>query len=528
MGELAELIETDILIIGGGIAGATAALRLSEDGHTQVTLITKAPDPLEANTYYAQGGIIYEGADDSPELLAEDLMRAGDGMNNRAAVEILSTDGPRLVRELLIERYQVPFTRDAAGELERTREAAHSTSRILHVNDLTGRAIQEKLVEALRTRPNIHVLTDHIAVDLLTPSHHSLDRLAIYQPVSCVGAYVFDPHAQVVRTILARATVLATGGLGQIFLHTTNPEGATGDGLAMAYRAGARIINAEYVQFHPTTFYHLGRAQFLISEALRGEGALLVNSDGERFMQRYAPEWKELAPRDIVARSIHQEMLRTGAPSVFLDISSVMPAERIRQRFPTIYESCMEYGVDPTTDPIPVVPAAHYFCGGVWVDEWGRTNLRQLYAVGEVTCTGVHGANRLGSSSLLEGLVWGWRAAGHILERLETMPVPNPKHIPFWRAEGITEEADPALVEHDMATIKHTMWYYVGMVRSSRLLSRALRDLYNLRQDIDAFYRTAKLEPGIIRLRNAALAAITVANAAWENRESHGCHYRVD
>jgi L-aspartate oxidase len=352
--------------------------------------------------------------------------------------------------------------------------------------------------------------------------------LALYQPVSCVGAYVFDPQARVVRTILAKATVLATGGLGQIFLHTTNPEGATGDGLAMAYRAGARIINAEYVQFHPTTFYHRGQAHFLISEALRGEGARLLNVHGEPFMQRYAPEWQELAPRDVVARSIHQEMLRTSASSVFLDIASVMPAERIRERFPTIYQACKEHGVDITADPIPVVPAAHYFCGGVWVDEWGRTNLRQLYAVGEVTCTGVHGANRLGSSSLLEGLVWGARAGQHILERLSSMPAPDSQHIPAWRAEGLTEEADPALVEHDMATVKHTMWYYVGLVRSSRLLSRALRDLYNLRQDIDAFYRTAKLSPGIIRLRNAALAAITVANAAWENRESHGCHYRVD
>ncbi len=528
MADLAERIETDVLIIGAGIAGATAALRLSEDGRTQVTLITKSSDPLEANTYYAQGGIIYEGVEDSPEQLVEDLMRAGDGMNNRTAVEILAHDGPRLVRELLIERYGVPFTLDAAHALERTREAAHSTSRILHVNDATGRAIQEKLVEALRARPNIHVLTDHIAVDLLTPSHHSRDRLAIYQPVSCVGAYVFDPQARVVRTILAKATVLATGGLGQIFLHTSNPEGATGVGLAMAYRAGARIINAEYVQFHPTTFYHRGQAHFLISEALRGEGARLLNVHGEPFMQRYAPEWQELAPRDVVARSIHQEMLRTSASSVFLDIASVMPAERIRERFPTIYQACKEHGVDITADPIPVVPAAHYFCGGVWVDEWGRTNLRQLYAVGEVTCTGVHGANRLGSSSLLEGLVWGARAGQHILERLSSMPAPDSQHIPAWRAEGLTEEADPALVEHDMATVKHTMWYYVGLVRSSRLLSRALRDLYNLRQDIDAFYRTAKLSPGIIRLRNSALAAITVANAAWENRESHGCHYRVD
>lgn len=528
MADLPQVIETDVLIIGAGIAGATAALRLSEDERLRVMLLTKADSPLESNTYYAQGGIIYEGHEDSPEQLAQDLIRAGDGMNSRKAVDILSHEGPRLVRELLIERYGVPFTLDADALPERTREAAHSTSRILHVNDATGRAIQEALVKALRERPNIRVLTDQVAVDLLTPAHHSLDRLAIYEPPSCVGAYVFDPEAQLVRTIVAKATILATGGLGQVFLHSTNPEGATGDGLAMAYRAGARIINAEYVQFHPTAFFHRGRAQFLISEALRGEGARLLNSRHEPFMHRYSPEWKELAPRDVVARSIHQEMLRTGAPSVFLDIASVMPADRIRERFPTIYSSCMEYGVDPTAGPIPVVPAAHYFCGGVWVDEWGRTSLRQLYAAGEVTCSGVHGANRLGSASLLEGLVWGYRSAEDILRRFEDLPRPNATDIPLWQSEEDAEPPDPALIEHDMATIKHTMWYYVGLVRSRRLLSRAIHDLTNLRQDIDAFYRTTQLGRSIIRLRNAAIAAITVAHAAWENRESHGCHYRVD
>ncbi|MCD6518406.1 MAG: FAD-binding protein, partial [Anaerolineae bacterium] len=397
-----------------------------------------------------------------------------------------------------------------------------------HVSDSTGKAIQEKLVEALRAQPNIQLLTGHTAVDLLTPAHHSLDRLAIYEPLSCVGAYVFDQASGIVRIILAKAIILASGGLGQVFLHTTNPEGATGDGLAMAYRAGARIINAEYVQFHPTTFYHRGQARFLISEAVRGEGARLLNYHGEPFMHRYAPEWKELAPRDVVARSIHREMLRTGAPFVYLDIASVMPPEKIRERFPTIYHNCLEYGVDPTKEPIPVVPAAHYFCGGVWVDEWGRTNLARLYAVGEVSCTGVHGANRLGSASLLEGLVWGTRAAEDIRRNLPGWKRINPRDIPPWKEEGITEDADPALVEHDMATIRHTTWYYVGLVRSRRRLERALRDLQNLRHDVDAFYRTTRLGTAIISLRNAVVAASIVANAAWENRESHGCHYRED
>jgi L-aspartate oxidase len=522
-----ETLQCDVLIIGSGIAGATAALNLAENEHLRIIMLTKYDDPLESNTFYAQGGIIYTGQEDSPEQLAEDITRAGDGLNSREAVAILSREGPRLVRELLVDKYKVPFTLTPENELERTREAAHSTSRILHVNDATGRAIQQSLVKALLQQPNIKIMTQYTAIDLLTPAHHSLNRLAIYEPLSCVGAYCYDQESGDVVTILAKATILATGGLGQIFLHTTNPEGATGDGLAMAYRAGARIINAEYVQFHPTTFYSDGTARFLITEALRGEGGKLLNVNGERFMARYEPEWQELAPRDVVARSIHREMLRTGADHVYLDIASVMPADVIRDRFPNIYESCLKYDIDPTSEPIPVVPAAHYFCGGVWVDSWGRTSLQRLYAVGEVTCTGVHGANRLGSASLLEGLVWGTRAARDIRWQINGMDAPNPAIIPPWQSTG-TDPADPALVRHDMQTIKHSMWYYVGLVRSRRRLERALRDLNNLSQDIDAFYRTTLLEPQIISLRNAVLAALIVARAAWENRESHGCHYRED
>ena len=527
MAESAQVLECDVLIIGCGIAGATAAMQLAEDKNCRILILTKAMDPLESNTYYAQGGIIYRGGEDSPEQLMEDLIRAGDGMNSRRAVEILAHEGPRLVHDLLIEQYHVPFTLDPQHHLEFTREAAHSTSRILHVNDATGRAIQEHLVAALQGHPNIQLLTDYTAIDLLTPAHHSLDRLAIYEPLSCVGAYILDQKTGDVQAVLAKAVILASGGLGQIFLHTTNPEGATGDGLAMAYRAGARILNAEYVQFHPTTFYHQGEAKFLISEALRGEGARLLNVNGEPFMHRYAPEWKDLAPRDVVARGIHQEMLRTGATHVYLDIASAMSAEKIAERFPNIRSSCLEYGVDPTREPIPVVPAAHYFCGGVWVDEWGRTNLERLYAAGEVTCTGVHGANRLGSASLLEGLVWGVRAGADIRAKIHSWSRFPARSIPPWRFEG-AEIADPALMEHDMATIKHTMWYYVGLVRSRRRLERALRDLANLRQDIDAFYRATRLDSEIISLRNAVLAATVVAHAAWENRESHGCHYRED
>ncbi|MGM0401888.1 MAG: L-aspartate oxidase [Chloroflexota bacterium] len=528
MNELPEIIECDVLIIGCGIAGATTALQLAKDEDCRITVITKADNALESNTYHAQGGIIYRGDEDSPEKLAEDIIRAGDGLNNRRAVEILATEGPRRVRELLIDKYNVPFAVDEGNGLDLTSEAAHSTSRILHANDATGKAVQEQLAEALHKHPNIQLLTGHVAVDLLTPSHHSQNRLAIYEPLSCVGAYVFDYEAGFVRTILAKATVLATGGIGEIFLHTTNPACATGDGLAMAHRAGARIINAEYVQFHPTAFYHRGQARFLVSESLRGEGAHLLNIDGEPFMHRYAPEWKELAPRDVVARSIHEEMLRTGAPHVYLDLASVMDPERIAGRFPTICQRAKEYGVDPATELIPVVPAAHYFCGGVWVDEWGRTNLEHLYAVGEVSCTGAHGANRLGSASMLEGLVWGVRASKDIRRNISHWERIDAQDIPQWKEEGVIDHVDPALIEHDMMDTKHTMWYYVGLVRTQRRLERALRDLHNLRQDIDAFYRTTRLSTEIISLRNATLSAIIVAEAAWENRESHGCHYRED
>jgi L-aspartate oxidase len=363
-------------------------------------------------------------------------------------------------------------------------------------------------------------------VDLLTPAHHSRDPLDVYKPLSCVGAYIFDQESRRVQSCIAKATLLATGGLGQLFLHTTNPEGSRGDGLAMAQRAGARIINSEYVQFHPTAFYHGDSSIFLISEALRGEGAKLLNRQGERFMERYAPEWKELAPRDVVARSIHHEMLTTGADYVYLDLASNMPADKIKDRFPTIYEKCGRYGIDITTDLIPVVPAAHYFCGGVWVDEYGQTSIHDLYAAGEVSCTGVHGANRLGSTSLLEGLVWGVRSAKHMIARLPEMPRFDLRSVPVWDDSGLHETSDPALVSQDISTIKNIMWNYVGLVRTTHRLERAIGDLRDLSIEIDKFYRRVKLTDALIGLRNRVQAALIVTEAAWSNRQSRGCHYR--
>jgi L-aspartate oxidase len=404
----------------------------------------------------------------------------------------------------------------------------HSTDRILHVGDATGKAIQEHLIAALKQCPNVTLMPSRTAIDLLTPSHHARNNLRVYEPLTCGGAYVLDNATGEVDTFLARATVLATGGLGQIFLHTTNPPRARGDGLAMARRAGARIINAEYVQFHPTVFYHLNAARFLVSEAVRGAGARLVNAEGEPFMQKYAPEWADLAPRDVVARSIHQEMLRTGAESVYLDFRSYIGAAKIRRRFPTIYETCLGYGVDITKDLVPVVPAAHYFCGGVWVDLFGRTSIGHLYAIGEVSCTGVHGANRLGSASLLEGLLWGWRA-GEYISAHQPMHAPlGADEVPPWHDEGLEPAADPALIHQDHSTIQHIMWNYVGLVRSARRLERSIGDLHDLQDDITRFYRTTKLNDALVGLRNEVEAAIIIAESAWHNKVSLGCHYRED
>ncbi len=533
----------DVLIIGCGIAGASAALRLAQHRQRQITIITRATEQEESNTRYAQGGIVTLGEDDSSDLIVKDILAAGAGLSLPAAARILAEDGPRLVREVLIETCGVLFDRTSdssearlsspkselaeGGRLAYGREAAHSRPRILHVGDATGKAIIQALVAALREQPNVHIVTSATAVDLITFPHHARNPLAVYEPIACHGAYVFEQSRRTVRRYLAGVTILAAGGLGRIYRHTTNPEGARGDGLAMAYRAGAQVINAEYVQFHPTTLAMMGGEGFLISEAVRGEGGRLLTPDGRTFMAGYAPQWGDLAPRDVVARAIHHEMIEHDYPHVLLDIGSRMPADRIRERFPTIYTRCMSLGLDITCQPIPVVPAAHYFCGGTWTDEWGRTTVQNLYAVGEVACTGVHGANRLASTSLLEGLVWGDRAAQDIAAR-GSLSIVDPEDVPHWEEEGVEEEADPALIWRDIRTIQHTMWHYVGLARSARRLERALRDLNHLKEEIEDFYRTTRLNDALIGLRHSVQAALIVAGAAQHNRVSRGCHYRDD
>ena len=512
----------DVLVIGSGLAGCAAALAAARRG-AQVTMLTKAAKAEESNTWYAQGGVIYEGKDDSPELLARDIEVAGDGLCDPLAVSLLSTEGPRLVKQVLIDQVGVAFDTQTDGSLDLTAEAAHSVARIIHAHDATGRAIEAAILAAVLREPRITVLTRRTAIDLLTLSHHSRRPLDVYAPPTCVGAYVFNQETNAVERWVAKETILASGGVGQIFLHTTNPPGACGDGVAMAYRAGARCLNMQFVQFHPTTLY-VGGERFLISEALRGEGAELVDGSGRAFMTTFHPDGS-LAPRDIVARAIHQVMHETGAPCVFLDMTH-KPADWIRGRFPEIYARCKHVGVDITMQPIPVVPAAHYCCGGVAVDGVGQSSLARLHAVGEVSCTGLHGANRLASTSLLECLVWGTRAgedaaaavlAGHEYYIPEVAP---------WQYER--EAVDPALVAQDWLTVRQTMWNYVGLVRNRRRLDRAHAILRELHLEIGRFYARSELNESLISLRHGIQAALVVVLAAMEARESRGCHYRTD
>ena len=514
--------ETDVLVIGSGLAGCAAALMAARGG-ARVIMLNKADRAEESNTWHAQGGIIYRGVLDSPEQLASDIMTAGAGLCDPTAVELLSREGPRLVKQLLLDDVGVPFDRATDGQLDLTAEAAHSVARIIHTEDMTGRSIEEAMIAAVGREPNVTMLTSRTAIDLLTLSHHSRNPLDVYAPPTCVGAYVFDHAAQHVELLMAKETILATGGLGRIFLHTTNPAGACGDGVAMAYRAGARCINMQFVQFHPTTLYH-GSERFLISESLRGEGARLIDAAGREFMLAYHPDGS-LAPRDIVARGIHQMMHETGARCAFLDISH-KPADWIRTRFPGIHAKCREVGIDITRQPIPVVPAAHYSCGGIAVDQWGRSSMHRLRAVGEVSCTGLHGANRLASTSLLECLVWGTRAGEDAARAVASGDNYYQPEIAPWQYE--TEAVDPALVAQDWLTIRQTMWNYVGLVRTRKRLDRAQQILRELHLEVGRFYARSELTDGLIGLRNGIQAALVVLLAAIEARESRGCHYRVD
>ncbi len=513
--------EFDVLIIGTGIAGLSAAAALAEKG-LNVGIVTREKDPSQTNTVWAQGGIIYaKGSEDS---LVQDIMKASAGTSSEEVARVVAYKSSSILEDLLIHKAHSNFERDESGELLFTKEAAHSTPRILYRGDYTGKDIQITLLNYLKNNfTNVKFLTNHTAIDLLTAFHHGVKIQQRYEEIKVLGAYVFNQETKVVEKIRAKFTILATGGIGAIYLHHTNSEGARGDGHAMAKRAGAVLTDLEFIQFHPTSFFGGStHRRFLISEAVRGEGGILVNSEGKRFMEKYHPD-QELAPRDIVARAIAEEIIETQSDCVYLDITHKDP-EWIKHRFPTIYKHCLEHGVDMCTDLIPVVPAAHYTCGGVKTDINGQTTLKNLYAVGEVACTGLHGANRLASTSLLEGMTFGHFAALDILKNVDKEKIYPDELIKNW-IDG-TEEVDTALIHQDWLTLKQTMWNYVGLTRSKDRLSRAEAMFNELSDEINRFYKDARLVDSLIGLRNAVEVGHLVLVASRRNTQSVGCFYR--
>ena len=509
---------SDFLVIGSGIAGLSYALKVAE--HGKVALITKREISTTA-TGLAQGGIAaVASSTDSFDEHIHDTMVAGAWLSKEEIVRLVVENGPAAIEELI--RIGVHFTRGASGNYDLTREGGHSQRRIYHVKDETGKEIERALVEAVSTNPNITVYEHHVAVDLITEAKLVRRRV---MPNRCLGAYVLDTNSGEVETFGAGITVLATGGAGKVYLYTCNPDVATGDGIAMAYRAGATIANMEFMQFHPTTLYHPHAKSFLISEAVRGEGAILRRRDGTAFMEAYHP-LKDLAPRDIVARAIDNEMKIHGDDCVFLDITHQDP-DFVRDHFPYIFETCLGYGIDMTTTPIPVVPAAHYLCGGIRVDSWGETDVVNLFAIGEAACTGLHGANRLASNSLLEGAVFGARAAQRSLEHHRQGQPPFPAIAP-WDTCSARNSDEEVVVTHNWDEIRRCMWNYVGIVRSTKRLERAMRRIKLIQEEIHEYYWNFIITSDLIELRNIATVAELIVSCAQMRKESRGLHYTID
>lgn len=513
--------ESDFLVIGSGIAGLLAAIKLSDLG--TVNLVTKK-ERGESSTNYAQGGIAVPlGEGDSVELHVKDTLETGCGLSRPEVVELVIGQGPPCLKQLI--GMGVSFSTDQAGDaasLDLGKEGGHSARRIVHTKDHTGRAIETALLERARSTGKIEILENHLAVDLL------LDSRRLGKPVEpdrCWGAYVMDAIDHSITPFVAKVTLLASGGAGKVYLYTSNPDIATGDGIAMAYRGGARVSNLEFVQFHPTCLYHPRAKSFLISEAVRGEGAILRTLEGEAFMGRYHPRG-DLAPRDTVARAVDTEMKRRGDKHVLLDLSPIGEA-KIKERFPHIYETCLEYGIDITRRPVPVVPAAHYMCGGVVTDLKGRSNIEGLLCAGEVACTGLHGANRLASNSLLEALVFADVTAETAGEIIAGKSVPLPGVEP-WRDEGTAPVREVVFFDHDWDQVRRLMWDYVGIVRSDQRLAIARRRIRLLREQIEEYYRKYELTPDLIELRNIALVGELIIRSAQMRRESRGLHYNTD
>jgi L-aspartate oxidase len=510
--------DRDVLIVGSGAAGLTLALHLPES--VRVTVLSKGP--LDAgSTAWAQGGISAAlDATDSTEAHLQDTLEAGAGLCDPETVRFVVERGPALIRWL--GELGVAFTREADAQLHLTREGGHRHRRVVHAADATGRAVQTTLESLVRTRPNVEVLEHHVALDLITTAKLGL------APHRALGLYAFDRRAGRVRALPASVVVLATGGASKVYRYTSNPDGATGDGIAMAWRAGCRVADLEFMQFHPTCLYHPGAKSFLLTEALRGEGARLMLPDGSPFMDRFHPQ-AELAPRDVVARAIDHEMKRLGADHLLLDISHQDPAF-VRDHFPTLHERCLAFGFDMTREPLPVVPAAHYTCGGVLTDRAARTDLPGLYAVGEVACTGLHGANRMASNSLLECLVFGKAAAEDIVRRLGAAPaaLPLPPPLPEWDESRVTDSDEEVVVAHNWDELRGVMWDYVGIVRTTKRLRRAQDRVALLQREISEYYGNFRVTNDLIELRNLALCAELIIRCALARRESRGLHYTLD
>jgi L-aspartate oxidase len=524
---LSHASQFDFLVIGSGIAGLFYALRVAD--HGSVCVITKKR-AADSSTNWAQGGIAAVVAEpDSFEAHVRDTLAAGAGLCREETVRFVVERGPEMIEALVKLGVEFDRKNGAPGEpgspwplheFDLGREGGHTERRVLHRADATGREIESALLAAVRGHRNVVMLEDHMAVELLTSGKAGMDG-----PNRCLGAYVLDVETGEIERCQAGVTLLATGGVGKVYLYTTNPDIASGDGVAMAYRAGATIANMEFIQFHPTCLFHPDAKSFLITEALRGEGARLLDRSGRAFMEDYH-EMAELAPRDVVARAIDTELKRSGDDFVMLDIRHKDPAF-VRERFPTVYERCLEYGIDVTRQPIPVVPATHYCCGGVRTDLSGETDVQNLFAAGEVACTGLHGANRLASNSLLEAAVFADAAARASSERLASLP-PHPAAVAPWQSGAVTESDEAVVITQNWDEIRRFMWNYVGIVRSDRRLERARHRIRMLQDEITEYYWNVKVTPDLIELRNLATVAELVIESAIRREESRGLHYNLD
>jgi len=515
------MIKTDFLVIGSGIAGLSFAIKASEFG--SVAVVTKG-GISDSSTDVAQGGIAAVWTpDDSFDKHIEDTLVAGAGLCNKKVVEIVVKEGPARVKELIDWGVNFSVSESSQGsDFELGLEGGHSKRRIFHSGDITGHEIEKIIVEKARKLPGIEIYENHIAIDLITTG--KIKKKFAGPKERCWGAYVLDKSSHSIKMFLAKTVVLATGGAGKVYIYTSNHDVATGDGMAMAYRCGAVLANMEFVQFHPTCLYHPQAKSFLISEAVRGEGAVLRLKNGSTFMEKYHPS-KELAPRDVVARAIDNELKITGDDFVYLDITA-KPAAFIRKRFPNIYKKCLEFGIDMAKDMVPVVPAAHYFCGGVLTDEFGQTSINRLFALGETSCTGLHGANRLASNSLLEAVVFAQRALDKSKELIKE-PEEFPE-IPRWDPGSAKDSDESVVVSQNWEEIRRVMWNYVGIVRSNKRLERADRRLKLLQQEISDYYWDFLVTSDLIELRNIATVSEIIIRSARMRHESRGLNYNID